>query len=431
MIFSSYRGLELESKKHLEGVFRLRGEKNMKKFLCIQLLFCLTTFGILLITLSISTASLVHSSNGITYEYPSEIPENANSITIKFLNINPSLENSIWVEGATSYCPDYLSEILDAREVAGSSPKVYFVEKTIRASDFALPCIFHADHTKIGNPKPLLHRVKLKYNGNEFETPGYTVELQEVPSCENFYVYPYDVFALDEIDDVFIKAADLTPGAIYGIAVYKAFADFHIKLKAGLRPNGSNEIILRMSEFLNTGHSEGHYEARLIEKGLFICSYSFELRTYIPPGPRPTPGPSPTPPISADYKPCEPIKKQWEEEKKAKYKEEYDNCLECTSPSDPNKEAGVWTALGCIAVQPADFIKTLIRIGFGIGGGIAFLFMVMGVIKILTSQGNPETLNDGRGMITSAVAGLLLIIFSVIVLKIIGVDILELPGFKH
>lgn len=89
-----------------------------------------------------------------------------------------------------------------------------------------------------------------------------------------------------------------------------------------------------------------------------------------------------------------------------------------------------WTALGCIPSQPADFIKTLIRIGFGIGGGIAFLFMVMGVIKILTSQGNPETLNDGRGMITSAIAGLLLIIFSVIVLKIIGVDILELPGFK-
>lgn len=89
-----------------------------------------------------------------------------------------------------------------------------------------------------------------------------------------------------------------------------------------------------------------------------------------------------------------------------------------------------WTALGCIPSQPADFIKTLIRIGFGIGGGIAFLFMVVGVIKILTSQGNPETLNDGRGMITSAIAGLLLIIFSVIVLKIIGVDILELPGFK-
>lgn len=89
-----------------------------------------------------------------------------------------------------------------------------------------------------------------------------------------------------------------------------------------------------------------------------------------------------------------------------------------------------WTALGCIPVKPGDFIKTLIRIGFGIGGGIAFLFMVMGVIKILTSQGNPETLNDGRGMITSAIAGLLLVIFSVIVLKIIGVDILELPGFK-
>ena len=97
----------------------------------------------------------------------------------------------------------------------------------------------------------------------------------------------------------------------------------------------------------------------------------------------------------------------------------------------PNYGTKYWTALGCIPFDPAEFIKILIRISFGIGGGIAFLFMVIGAFKVLTSQGNPELLNEGKSMITSSIAGLLLIIFSVIILKIIGYDILQLPGFEQ
>lgn len=152
--------------------------------------------------------------------------------------------------------------------------------------------------------------------------------------------------------------------------------------------------------------------------------------------------------FAAQYEPCRSIKKQCENideecdkitdaEKKTECQnkltdcqDEYNDCLACTAPPDP-KEPGVWTALGCVAVQPAEFIATLVRIGFGIGGGLAFLFMIMGALKILTSEGNPETINAGRQMIVNALSGLVLIIFSIIILKILGYDILGLPGFGN
>ncbi|KKR84165.1 MAG: hypothetical protein UU32_C0049G0003 [Candidatus Woesebacteria bacterium GW2011_GWB1_41_10] len=48
---------------------------------------------------------------------------------------------------------------------------------------------------------------------------------------------------------------------------------------------------------------------------------------------------------------------------------------------------------------------------------------------IMTSGGNPERLKAGQELLTSAISGLILLIFSVFVLKFIGVDILKLCKF--
>ena len=64
----------------------------------------------------------------------------------------------------------------------------------------------------------------------------------------------------------------------------------------------------------------------------------------------------------------------------------------------------------------------------GIGGGIAFLLIIVAGFQIMTSTGNPERLKAGQELLTSAIAGLIMIIFSVFILRIIGVDILKLPG---
>jgi hypothetical protein len=87
-----------------------------------------------------------------------------------------------------------------------------------------------------------------------------------------------------------------------------------------------------------------------------------------------------------------------------------------------------WTALGCIPNDPRDFIIWILSRAIGIGGGIAFLLMLFGGFQIITSAGNPERLNSGKDIIGSAITGLLLIIFSLFLLKLIGVDILGLEN---
>lgn len=90
----------------------------------------------------------------------------------------------------------------------------------------------------------------------------------------------------------------------------------------------------------------------------------------------------------------------------------------------------IQTAIGCINPSPGGLFAKFFSIGIGIAGGIAFLLIVFGGFQIITSAGNPERLNEGKEIVTSAIAGLLMIIFSVFLLKIIGVNILGLPGFS-
>ena len=94
-----------------------------------------------------------------------------------------------------------------------------------------------------------------------------------------------------------------------------------------------------------------------------------------------------------------------------------------------NNNAGILTGLGCIPVDPVAFISKILSIGLGIGGGLAFLMILLGAFQIQMSSGNPERLNTGKEMVESAISGLLLIIFSVFILRLIGVNILGLPGF--
>lgn len=88
------------------------------------------------------------------------------------------------------------------------------------------------------------------------------------------------------------------------------------------------------------------------------------------------------------------------------------------------------TAIGCIPFEDTNaFVGFLLRWAIGIGGGIAFLLILYAGFMIMTSTGNPDRLKAGRELLTSAITGLLLLIFSVFVLRIIGVEILQIPGF--
>ena len=106
--------------------------------------------------------------------------------------------------------------------------------------------------------------------------------------------------------------------------------------------------------------------------------------------------------------------------------QECDDCANgVTFPGKP----GIYTPFGCIPADPQGFIENVLKIAIGIAGGIAFLMMAYASIMMMMSGGVPEKLNNNKEIFVSAIAGLLLIIFSAIILRIIGVDILKIPGF--
>lgn len=105
--------------------------------------------------------------------------------------------------------------------------------------------------------------------------------------------------------------------------------------------------------------------------------------------------------------------------------DKYGDCDACMGSGDK-----VWTAIGCVPATLDGLVEHLLPFAMGIAGGIAFVLMLFGSLQIMTSAGNPEKLNAGKELLTSAIVGLLLIIFSVFILRLVGVTILGIPGFS-
>jgi len=55
--------------------------------------------------------------------------------------------------------------------------------------------------------------------------------------------------------------------------------------------------------------------------------------------------------------------------------------------------------------------------------------MLFGSFLVIISSGNPDKAKAGHELITAAISGLLFIIFSLLILELIGVKILNIPGF--
>lgn len=102
-------------------------------------------------------------------------------------------------------------------------------------------------------------------------------------------------------------------------------------------------------------------------------------------------------------------------------------------PYDPGCTPGdtenVKTALGCLPTNPESFVNKALPWAIGIGAGIAFLLGLFGSGMIVLSAGNPEKMQAGKEMITSAIGGIIIIVFAVFLLDFIGVKILKLFAF--
>lgn len=87
------------------------------------------------------------------------------------------------------------------------------------------------------------------------------------------------------------------------------------------------------------------------------------------------------------------------------------------------------TALGHFATDPTGFVKTIFDILLSVSGGIALLLIIKSGYQLMTSQGKPEQVQNGRDQLVAAIVGLAFLIFSFVVLQVIGFDILHIPGF--
>jgi hypothetical protein len=91
--------------------------------------------------------------------------------------------------------------------------------------------------------------------------------------------------------------------------------------------------------------------------------------------------------------------------------------------------AGVPSALGCIPYTPEGLTQWILKLIAGVITGVALLLLLYGGVRYVMSSGDMEGLEEAKSIITAAISGLLLVIFSVLILRVIGVDILGLPGF--
>lgn len=86
------------------------------------------------------------------------------------------------------------------------------------------------------------------------------------------------------------------------------------------------------------------------------------------------------------------------------------------------------TGFGNFKTDPGQFIKSFFGVILAFAGGIALLLIMRSGYGIMTSKGNPEKINEARDQLISAIVGLLFLIFSFVILQVIGVDILRIPG---
>lgn len=88
------------------------------------------------------------------------------------------------------------------------------------------------------------------------------------------------------------------------------------------------------------------------------------------------------------------------------------------------------TAIGEINTDGMDILYSIFVVILSLSGGILALTIMYAGYQIMASRGNPEQIQKGRELLTSAIIGFLFILFSYVILGVITTDVLRLPGFS-
>jgi hypothetical protein len=98
-----------------------------------------------------------------------------------------------------------------------------------------------------------------------------------------------------------------------------------------------------------------------------------------------------------------------------------------TCDTTAGEKTGIQTAIGCVPIGNVTAMTAFaLKWALGVAGGVAFLMILVAGYRYMTSKGSPQLIQEAKSLLTAAVYGLLLIIFSIFVLRLIGVNILGL-----
>lgn len=95
----------------------------------------------------------------------------------------------------------------------------------------------------------------------------------------------------------------------------------------------------------------------------------------------------------------------------------------CDSDSVP-------TAIGCVPTKPEALIPALITFSTRAAGGIALLIMAFSAVQMILARGDQNVLSAAKDRFRDAAIGLVIMILAVLILQIIGINILNIPGFR-
>jgi hypothetical protein len=99
----------------------------------------------------------------------------------------------------------------------------------------------------------------------------------------------------------------------------------------------------------------------------------------------------------------------------------------------------MYTMLGCIQTNLSSFtndgaavsvVQFFLDFIFRIVGGIALIYFMYGAYLLMTSQGSAERLNKGRQTLYGAIIGLVFVLLSVFLIRLIASGILKIPGLS-
>lgn len=102
---------------------------------------------------------------------------------------------------------------------------------------------------------------------------------------------------------------------------------------------------------------------------------------------------------------------------------EFNQCKGCI------EDGGTWTGIGCILTTIEGIFNSIIRIVLGVMGGVSLLRLI--ILGFQYQFAGEEQIKPAVQDILATLGGLLLVIFSVVILRFIGVNLLDIvpPGF--